>query len=137
MQAEYERWFHFISSHRVRFCFPSDTRAVVQTGNKNGACYKENSYFALMWYMKIRGRVQSPKGTSKMRSLSASYNVIHERRLTQTLEEVPNFLNINDPAMLPTKDVSTIQTDQEVERAYLQMEEYVHRTLNEKFPPIL
>ena len=135
MQRDYQEWFEFISSHRVRFCFESDTSAVIEVGNKNGACYKENSYFAIMWYHKVKGRVRPPTQELKMQTVSASFNVINEERLKETINSVPNFLNINDPALIPMKDLALIATDAHTYESYLKRKDYVNRTLNEVFPP--
>lgn len=136
MQKEYGDWFKFISSHRLRFCFDTDAlvRTEGQRGNKNGACYRENSYFAMMWYLNEMGYVKPPLPQYVLEEDTISYEDIEARNLANYLQSGAACLNINDSAMLQAKDIQAFQVNTSVQDSYKMRKEYVLGTLEHFFP---
>jgi LmbE family N-acetylglucosaminyl deacetylase len=98
MQTEYPDWFDFVSSHRLRFCYHSSDKH--QPGNVNGACWHENSKYAIMWYMQSKGLVTTPQKGQKIPEYSATYADITKHRLSSILTPGKHAtVNINDSTM--------------------------------------
>ena len=137
MQRSYLDWFNFVSSHRSRFCFLSDTLATsdVERGNKNGACFQENSFWAIMWFISMKGKVFKPRHHTPADTVT--YEDISQRQLEDIIRASSFTLNINDPVVLRTADIMLLeQGDKNVSNLYTARRNYIHETLERLFPPL-
>ena len=123
MQRFYSDWFAFVSSHRSRFCFLSDALANsdAERGNRNGACFSENSFAAILWFISTKGKVLDPIHHTPANI--ATYQDISERRLEDIIRASSFSLNINDPVVLQTADIVLLeQGDKNISDLYTSQE---------------
>jgi len=136
MHTEYAEWFKFVSSHRVRFCFSNqlDAGVFTQPGNVNGACFRENSLFAIMWYLQSNDMVVPPNKGQDILEYSITYEDITSKRLGSILAGTHKSININDSAMWKSRDLVMLQTDPEAQLAYASRKGYVLNMLEACLP---
>ena len=137
MQEEYTEWFDFVSAHRTRFCFHRrDTYALTQPGNVNGACWHENTKYAIMWFLHSRGLVVAPQTGRGVPEFSVTYEDITKQRLGKAL--VPGrhaTVNINDSTMWRSNNLTVLSQRESGSLAeYAARKRYLQRTLNSAFP---
>jgi len=137
MQAEYPEWFEFVSSHRTRFCYHRDDKQASQRepGNVNGACWHENSKYALVWYMQSKGLVVAPQAGGSVPEFSVTYADITKQRLGMILAPGRHAtVNINDSVMWRSKDLVALASEPASQAKYAARKEYLQQMLSNAFP---
>ena len=131
MQRSYSDWFAFVSSHRSR-CFLLMPPIAMPKG-RNGACFSENSFAAILWFISTKGKVLDPIHHTPANI--ATYQDISERRLEDIIRASSFSLNINDPVVLQTADIVLLeQGDKNISDLYTSRRNYIHETLENYFP---
>ena len=91
----YPKWFKFISSHKLRFCFMDYFHKLSkqEDGNLNGACYQEDARLAYYWFIKDKlkygGIIQN----------LINYDDISKQTVDKKLATGVKTWNINDSAL--------------------------------------
>ena len=104
-------------------------------GTKNGACFQENSFWAIMWFISMKGKVFKPRHHTPADTVT--YEDISQRQLEDIIRASSFTLNINDPVVLRTADIMLLeQGDKNVSNLYTARRNYIHETLERLFPPL-
>lgn len=131
MNSDYQEWFEFVSSHRARFCFTDEDRyALKEHGNKNGACYQENTPGAVYWYMAKEKKLLS---LNDITGHEMKYNDISSNKVLEVLQGNYYFVNINDPVVWKSTKLQELATQKGLQ-AYNQRKQRLLLGLEKMFP---